>query len=345
MTDETSHHAAFDAAATVLDGLRAPLLLAHTKPDGDAIGSLVALSLMLKAGGATPVPVVFDPVPDRYRFLCTFVNPIECAGDAIEACAANCDGLVILDTCSFAQLAPAEAVLRETAGTDKPIVVFDHHVTRDDIGTHLVIDTGAAATCQMLFDFARHRGLPLTPEIASALFAGLATDTGWFRHSNTTSDALSAAAALVDAGAVPHQLFENLFHGQSAARFRLRAAVMARTELHCDGALAVTTIPASLFEERGAVLADTEDLVNEPLGIGSVRASVLLVEQGGGVVRAGFRSKPPISPSDSDVDVSAIASRFGGGGHRRASGARIEASLEEAAERVRETMSRAIRAS
>lgn len=343
MTRNTTTEEAFANAAPALEGMRAPLLLTHAKPDGDAMGSIAALSLMLKAGGATPVPVVFDPVPDRYRFLCRDINPMECASDAIEACVANCDGLVILDTCSYAQLAPAEATIRKLAASSTPIVVFDHHVTRDEIGTHLVIRAEAAATCQILYDYARHREWTVTPEIASALFAGLATDTGWFRHSNTTPSALSAAAALVTAGAVPHELFESLFHGQSAARFRLRAAVMARTELHCDEALAVTTIPASLFGECGAVLADTEDLVNEPLGIGSVRASVMLVEQGGGTIRTGFRSKPPMSDEDADLDVSAIAASFGGGGHKRAAGARIEASLEDAAEQVRTAMGAALR--
>lgn len=342
MTGNSTTEEAFANAASALEAMRAPLLLTHAKPDGDAIGSLVALSLMLKAGGATPVPFVFDPVPDRYRFLCRDINPMECASDAIEACAATCDGLVILDTCSYAQLAPAEATIRELANTDTPIVVFDHHVTRDEIGTHLVIRAEAAATCQILHDYARYRGIALSPEIASALFAGLATDTGWFRHSNTTPRALSAAAALVDAGAVPHELFESLFHGQSAARYRLRAAVMARTELHCGGALAITTIPAALFDKCGAVLADTEDLVNEPLGIGSVRASVMLVEQGGGVIRTGFRSKPPLGEGDADLDVSAIAASFGGGGHRRAAGARIEASLDDAADRVRSAMEAAL---
>src|SRR5206468_3386868 len=157
-----------------------------------------------------------------------------------------------------------------------------------------------------------------------ALFVGIATDTGWFRHSNTDGRALAAAAELAAGGVKPHQLFEALYQHDSAGRVRLLGAAIETLEVH-GGMLAIMALDSHAFSRCGASLSNTEDVVNEPLRIESVMVSILFVEQPDGVVRMNFRSKPPYlseGPTSRDIDVAAIAATFGGGGHRRAAGAR-----------------------
>ena len=173
----------------------------------------------------------------------------------------------------------------------------------------------------------------------------MAMDTGWFRHSNTDHRVLAAAADLVACGVRPHELYESLFLRESAARVRLQSAAIATMELLAADRVAVMTLTRRAIADAGATVADTEDIVNEPLRIASVVVSVLLVEHDDGVVRASFRSKPPLeAPAGStqtaqpDIDVAALAQFFGGGGHRRASGARIPGPLPDVRRRIVESL-------
>lgn len=316
----------FTRAAERVAAFRCPLIVTHAKPDGDAIGATIAMQRWLSERGQRPTALLLDPVPDRYQFM-TALGSITILDDkAFTETTAAADGVVVLDTCALGQLAQIADWLRDKPA---PTVVFDHHITRDSISDLQVIDETASATCLILLDWATDQGYAIDDSTATALFVGIATDTGWFRHSNTDARTHEAAARLVALGARPHELYEQLYQQDSVGRFRLRAAANQRIELFARERLAVVTLPAALFEECGAALFDTEDLVNEPLQIGTVAVSIMLVEQGGGVVRAGFRSKPPLRSDRPDIDVAELAAHFGGGGHRRAAGARLSGSLDE----------------
>jgi phosphoesterase RecJ-like protein len=328
-----SDHLAFDEAAVQVRQWRRPLLISHTKPDGDAIGSLVATRRVLRGHGLQPVTVVFDPVPDRYRFLVdddplTRVSEDDVAADLDSL---ELDGVIVLDTCTYNQLEPVGEWLRASS---LPKLAVDHHITRDALANLYLVDETAAATSLLLFEWFCSCGWTVDALTAQALFVGVATDTGWFHHSNTDARAMVAATRLVEHGVRPSAMFDHLFQQESAARFRLRAAIVSSLELHAGDRLAVQTVPASVFEDTGATLADTEDLVNEPLRIGSVVLSVMLVEHGGGVTRVGFRSRAPMNEESLDIDVASVARSFGGGGHRRAAGARIQAPLDHARQQV-----------
>ncbi|MCH7839995.1 MAG: DHH family phosphoesterase [Planctomycetes bacterium] len=327
----------FIEAAETMAAWRRPLLFSHAKPDGDALGSLIAMHRFLASPGVEPMIVLFDDVPGRYSFL-ERLAPCRRLGKDIQWDGlTDADAVILLDTCSYSQLEPVADWLRSTSLTK---LVVDHHATGDDLADVLLTDASAASTSLILFEWARSVGWSLDTGTAVALYVGLATDTGWFRHSNTDARALEAAADLTRQGARAYELFDALYQQESVARFRLRAEACKRLELRLGERLAVITIPMSAFDETGAVRADTEDLVNEPLRLASVVVSIMLVEDAGGIIRVGFRSRAPSDPQATacakipDVDVAAIAQSFGGGGHRRAAGARVTGTLEQVKEKI-----------
>lgn len=310
-----------------LAALRRPLLLSHTKPDGDALGSLLAMRSVLRARGAQPLAIQFDPTPQRYAALHHY-EPMRVWGrEASLADLAGVDGVVVLDTCTYNQLEPLADWLRASR---LPKIAVDHHVTRDKLADVYVVDESAAATCLILHDWSIACDWALDAEACAALFIGVSTDTGWFRHSNTDARALEAAADLVGRGVHPHELFQELYQTDSAARVRLLGELLSTMDLLAGDRLALLTLPATTLSRLGARMSDTEDMINEPLRIATVRVSVLLADQGDGLIRVSFRSKPPVEPGDPDFDVAAVAQHFGGGGHRRAAGARLRGGLDEA---------------
>lgn len=339
----------FIEAAARVASWRRPLLVTHEKPDGDALGSLVAMRALLQTKGLQPTALLFDPVPPRYELFRRF-PPLAVLGRDLHMSDLDaCDAVIILDTCAYTQLRPLADWLR---AAPQPKLAVDHHATRDDLAVFYLIDEPAAATCLILYDCAVAVKWPIEVSTAQALFIGMAMDTGWFRHSNTDYRVLIAAADLVARGVKPHELYESLFLRESAARVRLQSAAIATMELFAADRAAVMTLARRAIADAGATVADTEDIVNEPLRIASVLVSVLLVEHDDGVVHVSFRSKPPSEPGAEatgydarlatlespacstqtarpDVDVAALAQTFGGGGHKRAAGARIPGTLAE----------------
>ncbi len=306
--------------------MRRPLLLSHTKPDGDAFGSLVALRELLRGVGSRPLAVAFDPLPHTYDVFRRFEPVSVWRRDLDEKGLADADGVVILDTCAYNQLLPLESWLKAAT---VPIMAVDHHVTRDVPVAHLVLDETAAATCLILYQWARRCGWKISRDAATAMLIGLATDTGWFTHSNTDPTALRVAAELVELGVSANELYQQLYQCDSTGRVRLRGAMLSGMKLLGDGRLAVMRVDRETLHRTGATLAETENLINDPLTIRTVVVSLVLSEQKEGPVRVSFRSKAPIAGfCELDVDVAAVARCFGGGGHRRASGARIEGTLD-----------------
>lgn len=308
------------------------MLISHAKPDGDAIGSLLALRGLLRARGIQATTLLFENLPTRYHFL---ADPKDFAvGDANQAAGVlgQADGVVIVDTCSYSQLEPVAEWLKKTP---LPRLVIDHHGTRDPLTENLLVDETAAATCLIIHELAAAAGWTVDAATASSLFVGLSTDTGWFRHSNTDARALHAAADLLSRGVKAYELFESLYQQDSASRVRLLAEALHTLELHSGGRVVLMTLDRESFQRAQATPADTEDVVNEPLRIASVVVSVLLVEQTDGQVRINFRSKGPDPLGNRpNVDVAAIAKEFGGGGHRHAAGARSKESLQAVREKV-----------
>jgi phosphoesterase RecJ-like protein len=305
------------------------LLTTHIRPDGDGLGSMLALAEVLERQGKQVLMVIASAFPPRYRFL----DP-EGGIKRLEPSAATWAGsepVFVLDTGTWSQLGDFGPMLRSLPG---PKVVIDHHLTQDDLGTVCLVDTSAEATGRLMFEGIQALGEPLPERAASFLLVALAMDTGWFRHSNTTARTFTLAAKLLEAGARPEVLYQHLFEENSLSGLKLRGLVLERLQVTCNGRVAYTEVRRGDYAATGAVPQDTEDLINYTRSLAGVEVGLLFMEQPRGGVKVSFRSRD-------SVDVARVAERFGGGGHRQASGAVVQGSLDEARSRVLEAVAAA----
>ncbi len=295
------------------------LVTSHWRPDGDALGCVVALRETLRGLGKTVLAGVPDDVPGRYKFLeaSESLPNLARAADPIGGFAP--DLVVIADTSAKAQVEPIWPALQAAPA---PRLIVDHHVTHDIPAATELYDTSAGATGLVLFDWFAAAGWQVNPVAAEALFVAMATDTGWFRFASADARMYRAASGLIERyGVQPNLLYQQLYMNESPNRARLLGGMLGSLQMHAGDQLAVCAITREMFAASGAAYWETEDLINEPMRIGSVRVTVLLIEEPDGKVRMSLRSKD-------SVDVAAIARRFGGGGHQKAAGARTAGPLE-----------------
>lgn len=314
----------FKKAIDLIQSSNSILLSSHTRPDGDACGSVRAMADALTALGKKVDIVFLSPLPEWYKFL--FDRKVPILGDDIttEKLHAGhfdqCDLVIIIDTNSYVQLPQFDQWLKET---DKPVMVIDHHVTGDGLGVIELIDTTAAAAGEIVYDLFKYADWIITPQIAEALFVALSTDSGWFKFSNADSRIFRNAADLIDAGAEPKSIYRKLYQNFSPARMKLMIHMLDSMELYFNDRCAIQVLMRSDFDQTGATGRDTENLINECQRISSVEVAALLVELADGGFRCSIRSK-------GKVDVREIAQRHGGGGHTMASGVNLPGPLENA---------------
>jgi phosphoesterase RecJ-like protein len=300
------------------------LLTTHVRPDGDALGSELALAAVLEALGKDVRVCNAFVVPPHLRFLdpagkLQSLNPDQPAKEVADR-----EVFVVLDTTAWGQLGAMAEVLKTSPALK---VVLDHHVSGDDLGAELFKDAEAEATGRLVVEAADQLGVRLTPEIARPAFVALATDTGWFRFASTTAETLRLAARLVEAGATPDQLYRQLYETDRHARLQLVGRTLARTQTELGGRLIYTWIGQDDFQATGALSSDSEDIINMTLSVDGTQMAVILVEQPDGSFKISLRSR-------CQVDCSAIAERFGGGGHKKAAGASLPGPLESARRKI-----------
>ena len=300
------------------------LLTSHIRPDCDALGSELGMAGVLEAlgkevrivnGQATPPNLVFIDPQQKIETIGQNVTPEELV---------DIEVLMILDTSAWAQLGPMGDVIRSTNARK---VLVDHHVGEDDLGATPFKNTTAEATGRLVVEAAEHLGVALTKEIATPLFAAIATDTGWYRFGSTTSGTYRTAAKLVDAGAVPSDIFGALYERDSLARVKLRGRITERFVTELDGRLAHTSARLADFEQTGALPSDTEDVINIGLSVLGTEVAVILVELSSGGFKISFRSR-------CELNCNEVAKQFGGGGHKAAAGAFIDEPFDVAQQRV-----------
>lgn len=309
------------------------VISSHVRPDADAIGSEIGLARLLQALGKSVQIVNHSPTPANLHFLDPDREVKQLADEGAASAIADAEVHFIVDTSSWMQLSDVGKAMRNSSAVR---VVIDHHLSADDLGATEFKDTDCEATGSLIFDLAQFLGIDLPADGATALYAAIATDTGWFRFSAVTSQTMRRIAGLMDYGASPSEIFRELYERSTLARMHLVGRALARMVLDCDGELAYLSIPWSDFEETGATSSDTEDLVNECLKITGTRGAFIAIELQSRQVKVSFRSRAE------ELDVSKICERFGGGGHRQAAGATMPGPLSESIEKARTAMSQAL---
>lgn len=300
------------------------VLTTHVRPDADAIGSEIAMAGLLEQLGMEVRIINASPVPTRLKFLDPDGKCLQIGSQISEEHALDTDVHLILDTSAWGQLAEMGRVFKKTQAIK---VVVDHHASAEELGAIDLKDIEAEATGALVFQFARAMNLAVTPQMASAMFCAIATDTGWFRFPSTTSETMQTIASLIDFGAQPAVLYRLLYEQYALSRIKLAGRVLSRMMLDCEGRLAWTYVNLVDYRETGAEPADTEDLVNECLSVAGVEVAFILIEQHNGNVKASLRCR-------SNLNVARIAEQFGGGGHKQAAGAMLPGPFADAQTKV-----------
>ncbi|MEM8738778.1 MAG: bifunctional oligoribonuclease/PAP phosphatase NrnA [Planctomycetota bacterium] len=338
-------HSTLDLPA-VVHKLRAPggpvLVLTHAKPDGDAFGSLVALVAALRALGQTARGVFAPPVPAALaRLPGANLADVWTPEYALPFDPALC---VVVDTGAWSQVGPLRPVLEPRLGRT---LILDHHLSGDLPAADRYVDPDAAAACEVIAELieilhpAGERDplppgrretdtagyAPLAPVIRDALFVGIASDTGWFRFSNVRPQTHELAAKLIRQGTDHASLYQKLEQAERPEKLALLTRALQNLSLHARGTAALITLRQEDFRDTGARPEETERLIDTPQMVGGLEVFVVATEAEDGTTRLSFRSKP--ASDDSAIDVSALASRFGGGGHARAAGAKVDRPLDE----------------
>jgi len=314
----------FQKAVELISKSNNILITTHTRPDGDACGSVAAMADVLAGLGKRVKLILLTPLPEWYEFL--FAEKPSMLGDditvqqLIEGQFAEFDLIILVDVNSNNQLPKFAEFLKQN---DKPVLAIDHHITSDGLGDVELIDSAAAATGLIVFDFLKYANWKITEKIATALFVAVAADTGWFRFSNTDSRVHRAGADLIETGVNPTQLYHDLYQNFSHRRFKLMTVMLNTLELHLDGRFATQHLLQRDFEQTGAAQKDTENLIDECQRIGTVEVAALFVQLPDGRVKCSLRSRGA-------VDVCKIARKFGGGGHTMAAGVHLSGPIEKA---------------
>lgn len=296
---------------STLERAERPLLLCHTKPDGDAIGASLGLAHLLYERGAKPQLLCSDPVPAHYRFLVG-------SDGFIQKPPGNHDVLVMID-CPNDDKTGFD--LKEIGG---PIVDIDHHPksTRPPTPRLAVYDSEASSASEMMYELADHAKWRVGREAATALLTGIVFDTSAFQNANTTRRTLEVSAALLRAGARHKEVIKHVFYNSTVPKLRLWGTAMARIEQNPKAAGIVSTvITADDLADCGAHPDDLEGLVNFLNAIPGVPAMLLLTDLHHGEVKGSLRTR------DRSIDVNRLAKVFGGGGHTQAAGFSIPGRL------------------
>ncbi|MEX2286365.1 MAG: bifunctional oligoribonuclease/PAP phosphatase NrnA [Planctomycetaceae bacterium] len=296
------------------------VLSSHVRPDADAIGSELALAGLLERRGKSVRIVNPSDIPGNLSFLDPARRIMKLGVGISEEEAADTDVHVILDTSAWAQLLGVGKLLKKTKAVK---VLIDHHLSSDNIGALEFKDVTAEATGSLVFEMAEALGYEIAPEAVVPLFCAIATDTGWFRFSSTKSRTMRIVGHLIDLGARPNVIYEQLYENYSLPRIHLAGRVLSRATLDSTGKIAYTWVQLSDFVATGATPVDTEDLVNECLRITGTECAFIAIEQPNQRVKISFRSR-------TDLNVAAVAEKFGGGGHKQAAGAVLPGQLDTA---------------
>ncbi|GMR04456.1 MAG: bifunctional oligoribonuclease/PAP phosphatase NrnA [Thermodesulfobacteriota bacterium] len=309
----------FDSVVEKIKAGKRFMVVSHVNPEGDAIGSLLGLTLTLRNMGKEAIPYLEDPVPEIYKFL-------PGADDIVH----DLKGKGPFDCIFAVDCGKLDRLGRGVASMGNPecLINIDHHTTNDRFGEINIIDAKASATGEMIYDFCKAAGVEITPEVAINLYVAIHTDTGSFRYSSTTPESLIKAGELLRLGADPWEVAMRVYENYPPQKFKLLSKVLATLDIiHPEGAgpesgIATLVVKLDMFKSTEADEDLSDGFVNYARGIAGVEVGALFRECCPGKYKVSLRSKKI-------VDVSKVANAFGGGGHAHAAGLTLKGSLEE----------------
>ncbi len=306
-------NAEFESAVSLLQNSRRVVLTTHLNPDGDGLGSELALARWLAANGKSVAVFNVSPTPSFYRFLdpdkrITLFDQARDAGTVATA-----DLIVILDTNHPARLKSlGDAVVSSPAVK----LCIDHHLDPAPFANHYLIDDDATSTGEILFHLlVRLNGSALPAAIAQPLYCAIMTDSGSFRYPRVDPDVFRICAHLIECGADPVAIYAQVYEQWSPGRIHLLGEMLAGLGIEYHGALAHVTISRAMLERTGTTEEDTDNFTTFPMSVEGVKVGILFLELADGV-KISFRSK-------GDIPINDLAKQFGGNGHKNAAGARV----------------------
>ena len=314
-----------DLAAAVgrLRAAKRALFTCHARPDGDAIGSQLALAELAESFGVAVEIVNRDPAPSQYAEL-PGIERIS-VGESLPPDFPGDFDLVVALECTDPERSGLDGL------TALPMVNIDHHRANQLYGEVNAVDVEAPAVGEMVWHLFGIAGVKPSRDAATNAFVALSTDTGDFSYSNATERAFLAAAEMVAAGAIPEQVSQWVHNSRSEASVRLSGEALATLDLSCNGRIATVCVDPAAFRRAGATPADTEGLIDLPRSIAGVEATALLKMWEPGTIRVSLRSS-------GEVDVRRVAATLGGGGHTNAAGCTLQGDLATARSRIVELL-------
>lgn len=322
-------HAA-EPLAAILAGKRHVLVITHVNPDGDAVGALVGLGLALEQRGHTVTLLAPSSLPPFVRNMPQVERIQVYTEDATLP--PETDLVVLVDTGDAARIARVWEE-QQVFLLARPLIVIDHHVTNSGQGVCNLVDPTISSTCELIYHLMRAWDTPISPDIATALLLGVTTDTQSFRTSNTTPSALRAAADLLESGGDIMRIVHDVYLNTPYTHARLLA--LALDKIQQRGSIVWTGVTLAMFDSTGAHEDAASEVTDYLSSLGGFKASAIFRERRDGSVKVSLRSRP-------GVDVSLIASQFGGGGHRQAAGCTVPGSLAEVEQLVIEALEQVV---
>lgn len=289
-------------------------VIGHARPDGDCIGSQVALARMLASRGFDVICVNPDPVPRRLQFLIKEMKFLR----TDDVATSTEDRAAIFVDCAD----HARGGERLKARYAAPVAVIDHHLSNIGYAATNLVDSASAATCEILAGVFFDNGLTVDAQTAQALYTGILTDTGQFRFNSTSRRCFVLAGELVARGAQPSEAGYQLYERETEGKLRLLQHLLASLRLECGGRICVGKLTAGIFEQTGTSAEDTEGLVDYARSIDGVDIGALIEEKSDGTVKASLRAKEPA------YRVDLVAAQFRGGGHACAAGLNLKSGAE-----------------
>jgi len=289
------------------------LITAHINPEGDAIGSQLAMKELLEKIGKKVVIVDNDPVPEHYKFLSSARFILNSPGKNLDF-----DAAVVLDCPTLKRIGRVNDLLTE----DKFVINIDHHISNEKFGDARWVDPNASSAGEMVYMLFKRLGVKPSKDAALAMYIAILTDTGSFNYDNTTSRTHQIAGELMDYGIDPATVSEDIYERKEIIDIKFLGMVLATVKLNKTGEVAFLEIAKRMLKATHADAAKSEGFVNYARSINGVKVAVIFKEdlKKPGIINISFRSK-------GDVDVNKIASAFGGGGHMKASGCVIAGTL------------------